>query len=216
MGGLLEDELLKERTQVRNLTLVNQGLMDQLNSFKRLNKSAANFKSRLTDYDNTELHRACSMENLDYEFMLLEFGSDPNAKNEDQETPLHFAVRTGNWHVVSTLLMYDPDVDMVNKHGETALHLASRLGIKEQIIKNLLIHNANINAINLNKETPLHLAVENGNFQVAKILMYFGANKYLKNNLGQDPVTLAKTKKQTDIIALLENDELWLAYHDEF
>ena len=110
---------------------------------------------------------------------------------------------------------------MVNKHGETALHLAAKLGITEivedvNIIKQLLIHNADIDAMNLNKETPLHLAVENGHFQAAKILLYFGANKYLKNDLGQEPVSIAKTKHQTNFITLLENEELWLDYHDEF
>ena len=211
MDGLLENELLKERSQVRNLTLENQGLMDQLNSLKRLNEAAMGFKSRRTDFDNTELHRACKMENIDYEFMLLVFGSDPNAKNEDEETPLHLATRTGNWRVVSTLLMYDPDVNLVNKDQESALHLATRIGVME-IIEDLVTHGADINVMNLRKETPLHLAVLNGNFQAAKNLLFLGANKYLKNDRGQDSLTLAKNNKQTDIIALLENDEFMLDY----
>ena len=96
--------------------------------------------------------------------------------------------------------------------------MAAKLGITEivkddvNIIKQLLIHDADINAMNLNKETPLHLAVENGHFQAAKILLYFGANKYLKNDRGQDSLILAKNNKQTDIIALLENDEFMLDY----
>ena len=211
MDGLLENELLKERSQVRNLTLENQGLMDQLNSLKRLNEAAMGFKSRRTDFDNTELHRACKMENIDYEFMLLVFGSDPNAKNEDEETPLHLATRTGNWRVVSTLLMYDPDVNLVNKDQESALHLATRIGVME-IIEDLVTHGADINVMNLRKETPLHLAVLNGNFQAAKNLLFLGANKYLKNDRGQDSLILAKNNKQTDIIALLENDEFMLDY----
>ena len=211
MGGLLENELLKEKSQVRNLTLENQGLMDQLNSLKRLNEAAMGFKTRRTDFDNTELHRACKLENIDYEFMLLVFGSDPNAKNEDEETPLHFATRTGNWRVVSTLLMYDPDVNLVNKDQESALHLATRIGIME-IIEDLVTHGADINVMNLRKETPLHLAVLNGNFQAAKNLLFLGANKYLKNDRGQDSLTLAKNNKQTDIITLLESDEFMLGY----
>ena len=167
----------------------NQTLKDQLTICKVLNETA----------------KVWQKENADYEFMLLAFGSDINARNQDQETPLHVATQTGKSYVVESLLGYEPDVDLVNKHGETALHLATRMG-NIDIIEALLYKGADIDVQNLNQDTPLHIAVENGNLEAVRWLLYFEANISLKNIHDQTPMDIANFKQLKEIIHLLEMD----------
>ena len=60
--------------------------------------------------------------------LLEETKIDPNAKNNDGDTPLHLAYRSGNTKTVQ-LLVRDPRCNPLEKNssGDTALHVACRL-----------------------------------------------------------------------------------------
>jgi len=70
------------------------------------------------------------------------------------------------------------------------LHVASVNNDKESV-EELLKAGADINAKGENGFTPLHYAVEQGNYNIVNLLIYFGANKSVKNEFNETALDLA-------------------------
>lgn len=47
--------------------------------------------------------------------LLLKFGADPNAINEEENTPLHIAVQMGNKSIIRALINAGANVNALNK-----------------------------------------------------------------------------------------------------
>jgi ankyrin len=54
--------------------------------------------------DQTPLHIAARMGNVDNVVLLLQHGANPDATTKDNYTPLHIAAKEGHEEVVSVLL----------------------------------------------------------------------------------------------------------------
>ena len=77
------------------------------------------------------LHLACcgaSSNSLFSTQALLEAGADPNATDDDRDTPLYNATRLGPISVVEALLDSGADPKARNRHNKTPLHGACRYG----------------------------------------------------------------------------------------
>ena len=111
---------------------------------------------------------------------LLEQSSDPNALDEDKNTPLHFAARDGYLNVVQLLVESFKDPKDVKRY---------------------------VNSINANQEIPLHLAAKGGKYEVVKILIAFSSDRRLENKNGKTAKQLALDAGCKDIQLLFAKFE---------
>lgn len=159
------------------------------------------------NYNNTALHFA---DDEDITKILLSKGLDPNAKNDNGDTPLHHSSVTERhfytefWFLSHNnrfnMLIDKYDVNLKNKQGDTILHNVLNFAVdihNEYSYLNELLtlikKGADINAENNDKETPLHVVfrdrcpIKN----VVNFLISNGAHINSKSNEGKTPLHLA-------------------------
>ncbi len=185
------------------------------------------------DIDRTLLAHAIASNNEELGLTMLKLGADPFITNviwknnkEMNANALQFAAAgcfdekliiketSATRAILIKILAYkdltnhidDPD----NFGGNTALHFAAWFGNTESV--NLLLSKgASIDTPNKFGDTALHLAAENNHPEVVKILLKNKADKNIKNTddgngnkISKTALDIAKEKKYTDIVALLE------------
>lgn len=120
--------------------------------------------------------------------------ADPNAKGEDDWTPLMY-VAAGSFFgdvsvLIDALVKAKADVEAKNNYGQTALMLAAREGRNDQL--DALIRNgAKVDAKDGDGWTALMLAAFNGQFQCVKSLVAAKADVNAKTADGWDAALLA-------------------------
>jgi len=107
--------------------------------------------------------------------MLLDKGTDVNAKASDGSTPLIYASQNGRMSVVEALLKKAADVNLPNNGGSTAVGLSSFNGYTN-IVKILLDYGAKVEKKDANGKTALFYASLAGNDEIVKMLLTHGAN----------------------------------------
>jgi len=139
---------------------------------------------------------------------LLNAGANPNAMDEQGETPLHLKLPA---NMVQLLIAHGADVnarDYENRRpfseGDTPLHIAALVGELETA-KILLAHGANPNSRNQFGKTPLAIALENRQMGVANYLRAHGAQENI-----QLPGALYVFKKDKTLLAPLWYLSNWL------
>ena len=104
-------------------------------------------------------------------------GTDVNAPDIGELTPLHSAAAEGHKDVVELLIANGADVNAKNSGGDgvsTPLHNAAMEGHKE-IVELLIANGADVNAIDdFYKATPLDYAVDEGKEETADRLRKHG------------------------------------------
>ena len=99
-------------------------------------------------------------ERQEAERQKLEAGADPNARDENGDTPLHRAVLWGDAGAIAALLEAGVDPDARDKDGSTPLHWATLLGGAD-VIAALLEAGADPGARNDKGQTPFDLIPSN-------------------------------------------------------
>jgi len=106
--------------------------------------------------------------------LLLQYGADVNAQDNDGLTPLAIACQRGNYFAVEYLLQARTiNIDLEDNQQSTALHEACENGT-EKIVKLLLKSGANISVVDSDGVTPLHIACREGCSDVVKLLLSHG------------------------------------------
>lgn len=147
----------------------------------------------------TPLHFAA---NADVAQLLIEYGSDIHALNRFRQTPLHTTVKVAK--IVEMLLMLGARVDDRDDFGKTPLHAAAAHGNVESA-QLLLAAGANLDDQTTNYGyTPLHEAVWNGHTTMVQLLLTHGAQQEIRNQGGETPLHMAHSRKNPDILTLLE------------
>ncbi len=103
----------------------------------------------------------------------LDAGTDVNAKDTTDETPLHFATFNGHKEIAELLIDKGADVNAKNGGGGTPLHSAAKKGHKE-IVELLIAEGADVNATNNSGDTPLDWAIQVRNTKIADSLRKHG------------------------------------------
>lgn len=117
---------------------------------------------------------------------LLHAGAKVNAREKKEQTALMWAAAEGNAEVVDALIEASADSDARLSSGFNALFFAVRQGHAD-VVQRLLKAGCNVNAV-MNTQagtrfgrsrlstTPLLMAIENGHFELGKLLLDKGAD----------------------------------------
>jgi ankyrin repeat protein len=92
----------------------------------------------------------------------------------------------------------------VNQDGWTALHYAAASSDLE-VVQILLKHHAKVDALSPNESTPLMMAIRSANLNIVKLLVEYGANILIKNQVGMNALDFAIYYEQRDIQAYLKS-----------
>ena len=135
--------------------------------------------------------------------MLLKHGSQVDARNRFQETPLHLAAMSGHRYVAEFILTHRSQVDARNRFQEIPLHVAANNG-HQQTAELLIHHGSDVSARNKLKESPLHLAAESGHPHITQFLIGRGGLVNARNDPWQDtPLHFAAMNRQGLVTAVL-------------
>ncbi|MCJ1357835.1 MAG: Ankyrin-2 [Icmadophila ericetorum] len=184
----------KQNDQIKLRSLLNTGLDLDVN---------------VKNWDGvTPLHLATGRQNLKIVKLLLENDANVNIQIVAGYTPLHYSAREGSIEILRVLLEHGADVDSRGQFGDTALHYAvvdkrTDLEMSELLLRYRADVNAQINV----KMTFLHLAVLNGNLDTVKLLLRSGADRYLKDDLGES----AKDAVEFELESHLNSSDLYAA-----
>jgi len=138
---------------------------------------------------------------------LLEHGADPNLNlRAEHLKAIELAALFAGTDVIDILIEHGAQL-----HGRQPLQNAARWG-RIDIVEHLLDCEVDIDGIPDNEDiyeterigTALHAAVTAGQKGVVVTLLKQGANKSLKDSEGQTAWEIAREKKSTDIMRLLE------------
>jgi ankyrin repeat protein len=136
---------------------------------------------------------AVFLADLDEVRALLAEGADPEARDEDDRTPLLAAVAAANAALVAVLLEAGADPNARDADGWTPLHLASQR--RDLRIAWLLVHHgADVNAQDDDGNSVLWRAVLGcgGRTEVVELLRRHGARVDLPNALGITAAEVAR------------------------
>ncbi|XP_006860879.1 PREDICTED: SH3 and multiple ankyrin repeat domains protein 2 [Chrysochloris asiatica] len=196
------------------LTLAAQ-LDDTVEVIKALRNGGAHLDFRAKD-GMTALHKAARMRNQVALKTLLELGASPDYKDSYGLTPLyHTAIVGGDPYCCELLLHEHATVCCRDENGWHEIHQACRYG-HVQHLEHLLFYGADMGAQNASGNTALHICALYNQDSCARVLLFRGGNKELKNYNSQTPFQVAiiagnfelaeyiKNHKETDIVPFRE------------
>lgn len=160
----------------------------------------------------TLLHEAAEGCNPDIVLLLLQFGADPNTKDNLGQTPLYGLIGQGfsrnGMKCLTMLLEWGSDITTKDHQLATPLVKAIRCSVPEYVSR-LLKAGAPLNQIaTTNDWTPLHCACANsdsfpGAIECVTILLSAGANPRIKDPHGRTALDVAIMNENTKIVDLL-------------
>nr|XP_012612894.1 SH3 and multiple ankyrin repeat domains protein 2 isoform X8 [Microcebus murinus]XP_012612895.1 SH3 and multiple ankyrin repeat domains protein 2 isoform X8 [Microcebus murinus]XP_012612896.1 SH3 and multiple ankyrin repeat domains protein 2 isoform X8 [Microcebus murinus]XP_020142059.1 SH3 and multiple ankyrin repeat domains protein 2 isoform X8 [Microcebus murinus]XP_020142060.1 SH3 and multiple ankyrin repeat domains protein 2 isoform X8 [Microcebus murinus] len=195
------------------LTLAAQ-LDDSVEVIKALRNGGAHLDFRAKD-GMTALHKAARTRNQVALKTLLELGASPDYKDSYGLTPLyHTAIVGGDPYCCELLLHEHASVCCKDENGWHEIHQACRYG-HVQHLEHLLFYGADMGAQNASGNTALHICALYNQDSCARVLLFRGGDKELKNYNSQTPFQVAiiagnfelaeyiKNHKETDIVPLV-------------
>ncbi|XP_036918486.1 SH3 and multiple ankyrin repeat domains protein 2 isoform X2 [Sturnira hondurensis] len=196
------------------LTLAAQ-LDDPVEVIKALRNGGAHLDFRAKD-GMTALHKAARARNQVALKTLLELGASPDYKDSYGLTPLyHTAIVGGDPYCCELLLHERAAVCCEDENGWHEIHQACRYG-HVQHLEHLLFYGADMGAQNASGNTALHICALYNQDSCARVLLFRGGDKELKNFNSQTPFQVAiiagnfelaeyiKNHKETDIVPFRE------------
>jgi ankyrin repeat protein len=136
---------------------------------------------------------------------MLKLGMDVNIAEEEGRTALMFAAYNGHTKIVKLLIERGAGVDTRDQADRTAL-LYAATGPFPETVKVLLEKKANPNAVDNGEHfSPLMHAAAEGNLDVVKILLEFGADPALKDIDEDTAESFARQKGHTKVVDYLKS-----------
>ncbi|OQR82320.1 ankyrin repeat protein [Achlya hypogyna] len=167
----------------------------------------------------TPLHEAAKHSRFEIAKLLLDAGANPHATNNDGSKPLELAggndgmirllttamspvgvcAERGEWSEVKRRIQRELLPNINGCFGERRWTLLSFSAKHDQIeLVDLLLRytGVDVNVANADGMTPLHEAAKHNNLQIIALLLRAGANRTLRNAIGESPVDLATAEGQ--------------------
>lgn len=156
----------------------------------------------------TALHSVSARGHAEAIELLINSGADKEIQSKFVFcTPLHYAAVCDNIQAVKILIDKGADLFAKDVNEKTPLFYACEEG-KVESLKLLLVamgridSNA-INNIDFDGNSVLHYAAENGQKEIAEILLVNGAEINLLNTIGMTPYNMAKSSGRIEVASLL-------------
>ncbi|XP_066176545.1 SH3 and multiple ankyrin repeat domains protein 2 [Sylvia atricapilla] len=185
------------------LTLAAQ-LDNTVEVIKALKNGGAHLDFRARD-GMTALHKAARAKNQAALKTLLELGASPNYKDSCGLTPLyHTAVVGGDPFCCELLLHEHATVSCKDENGWQEIHQACRYG-HVQHLEHLLFYGADMCAQNASGNTALHICALYNQESCARVLLFRGANKEIKNYNSQSPFQVAIIAGNFELAEYIKN-----------
>ncbi|NWV74251.1 SHAN2 protein, partial [Dasyornis broadbenti] len=185
------------------LTLAAQ-LDNTAEVIKALKNGGAHLDFRAKD-GMTALHKAARAKNQVALKTLLELGASPNYKDSCGLTPLyHTAVVGGDPFCCELLLHEHATVSCKDENGWQEIHQACRYG-HVQHLEHLLFYGADMCAQNASGNTALHICALYNQESCARVLLFRGANKEIKNYNSQSPFQVAIIAGNFELAEYIKN-----------
>ncbi|MEA3462159.1 MAG: ankyrin repeat domain-containing protein [Bacteroidota bacterium] len=135
---------------------------------------------------------------------LLNQGISRNAVDQEGHTALMFAAFNGHSEIVLSLLDAGAEIDLRDYMGRTAL-LYGATGPFPETVKILLDRGANPNVVDSDEHfSPLMHAAAEGNLEVVKVLIAYGADRSLKDVDGDDAASFALQSGHVQVVEYLK------------
>ncbi len=159
-----------------------------------------NYNLRYSD-GLTPLHYAAREGQGGFVTLLLERGSEINAKSASGSTPLQEAVRMGQLGIMKQLLEKGADTNIRDAKGNSALHIVLPLQVRKEGMALLLSHGAKPNIRDDHGDTPLQIAIDlNMGVEIEKMLIDAGADVNNRNVEGKTPLHTAVEQDRKEYI----------------
>ncbi|MBE0673584.1 MAG: ankyrin repeat domain-containing protein, partial [Bacteroidales bacterium] len=156
----------------------------------------------------TALHSVSARGHAEAIELLLNSGADKEIQSKFVFcTPLHYAAVSDNIQAVKILIDKGADLFAKDVNEKTPLFYACEEG-KVESVKLLLmkmgrIDSNAINNIDFDGNSVLHFAAENGQKEIAEILLENGAEINLLNTIGMTPYNMAISSGRSEVASLL-------------
>ncbi|XP_042258722.1 ankyrin repeat and SOCS box protein 13a.1 isoform X3 [Thunnus maccoyii] len=140
-----------------------------------------------TIHGSTPLCNACSAGSLECAKLMLEYGAKVNPSlTALTASPLHEACIHGNVEVVKLMIASGARLEAYDVYFGPPLHIACAKG-HISCVRELLNSGAVVNSVKFH-ETALHHAAQVNMVDMIELLVEFGANVYVSDNLGRKPI----------------------------
>lgn len=163
---------------------------------------SANIAATVDQSGQAALHLAARDGDVGMTQLLLDKGSDIEAKDSQGTSSLHFASFFGNLDVLRCLLKNGADVHVCASDGATPLQLASIMGHKA-VVTELLDRGVDVNVAEEDGFTALHMAAQEGHSEILQILLDRGARIESRVKYGTTALIAAARKGHESCIAKL-------------
>uniref|UniRef100_A0A8C0UD45 SH3 and multiple ankyrin repeat domains protein 3 n=1 Tax=Cyanistes caeruleus TaxID=156563 RepID=A0A8C0UD45_CYACU len=185
------------------LTLAAQ-LDNTVEVIKALKNGGAHLDFRAKD-GMTALHKAARAKNQVALKTLLELGASPNYKDSCGLTPLYHTAMVGGDPFCCELLLHEhATVSCKDENGWQEIHQACRYG-HVQHLEHLLFYGADMCAQNASGNTALHICALYNQESCARVLLFRGANKEIKNYNSQSPFQVAIIAGNFELAEYIKN-----------
>jgi ankyrin repeat protein len=135
---------------------------------------------------------------------FLKQGVQCNVTDQDGHTALMFAAFNGHSEIVLSLLEAGAAIDQRDYLDRTAL-LYGSTGPFPETVKILLDNGADPNKVDSEEHfSPLMHAAAEGHLEVVKVLIQYGADKFLKDEDGDDAATFAAQSGHMQVVEFLK------------
>jgi ankyrin repeat protein len=153
----------------------------------------------------TPLALACLNASTSMVKLLLDAGATPNVATVVGETPLMVAAHTGNVEIVRLLLDRGADASAAETFGGQTALMRAVAENHPAVVSLLLEHGVKAAARSKNQFTPLLFAAQQGNVEIARLLLGAGAdvNDAAPDGIAGDTNSLRSFKPNTEAAALI-------------
>ena len=115
---------------------------------------------------------------------MFDHGAYVNATDNEHTTPLMLASQNGHVDAMNVLLRAGADRTIKDAVGDTWIRYAIRGGCSKEVLQFIIDQGADVNATSEVNGTPLMLASQNGNVDATNVLLSAGADRTIKDAVG--------------------------------